>query len=105
MGFWRRRNTYELPDGWEDTVGGAVAWWWDYTPEERGRLRDLMVRLLGEKRWEAARGFELTDDMRIIISAQAALLVLELDFAAYKKVGNIIVHPTTIVMEGERASA
>ena len=43
--------------------------------------------------------------MRLVIAAQAALLILELDFAAYRKVGNIIVHPTTIVLQGERASA
>ncbi|WP_426571888.1 zinc-dependent peptidase [Aquihabitans sp. McL0605] len=105
MALWGRRSKYELPADWEATVGGSVAWWFDFTPEERARLRDLMVRLLGEKRWEAARGFDLTEEMRLVIAAQAALLVLELDFSAYRKVGNIIVHPTTIVLEGERASA
>ena len=105
MAFWRRRPALELPADWEDQVSERVVRWWDYTPEERGRLQGLIVRLLTEKRWEAARGFELTEEMRLVIAAQAAILILELDFSAYRKVGNIIVHPTTIVLQGERASA
>ena len=105
MAFWRRRPAFELPADWEDQVSERVVRWWDYTPEERGRLQGLIVRLLTEKRWEAARGFELTEEMRLVIAAQAAILILELDFSAYRKVGSIIVHPTTIVLQGERASA
>jgi hypothetical protein len=105
MGIFRHRRDYELPEGWEDQVSSVVARWSDYTAEERETLRDHMVRLLGEKRWEAANGFTLTEEMRLVISAQAAMLILGLDWSAYRKVGDIIVHPTTLVLQGERASA
>ena len=105
MGLFRHRRDYELPQDWEDQVGSVVARWSDYSVEERTTLRDHMVRLLGEKRWEAANGFTLTEEMRLVISAQAAMLILGLDWGAYRKVGDIIVHPTTLVLQGERASA
>ena len=55
MGIFRHRHDYELPDDWEDQVSAVVVRWFDYTVEERTTLRDLIIRLLGEKRWEAAR--------------------------------------------------
>ena len=105
MGIFRHRHDYELPDDWEDQVAAVVVRWFDYSLEERTVLRDLIVRLLGEKRWEAANEFTLTEEMRLVISAQAAMLILGLDWSAYRKVGDIIVHPTTLVLQGERASA
>lgn len=104
MAFWRRRPPYELPDDWEDQVAAHVSRWWDFSVEDRTTLRDLMVRLLTEKRWEAANGFELTEEIRLVIASQAALLVLGLDFDHYRKVGSIIVHPTTMVLTGVRAA-
>lgn len=103
MPFWRRRRTFELPEDWEDTVAATVVRWWDHDLDERTRLRDLMVRLLSEKRWEAARGFELTDEVRLVVAAQACQLILGLDFDHYREVGTIIVAPTTQVLTGERA--
>ena len=103
MSFWRRRS-FDLPDDWEDQVAAHVVRWWDFTLDERTRMRDLMLRLLSEKHWEASNGFELTVEMQLVIAAQASLLILELGFDAYRQVGAIIVHPTTIVLRGERGS-
>ena len=55
-----------------------------------------------ETRWEAAQGFAVTDEMRAVISAQACLLVLELDLDHYRHVASIIVHPRTVVLRGQR---
>ena len=71
-------------------------------PRPAERLEQLTTRLVTEKRWEAARGFALTDDMRVTIAAQAALLVLGLGYDCYDDIRSIIVHPTTIVLTGEQ---
>ena len=73
-------------------------------PEERARLRGLMIRLLAEKRWEAAE-VRVTEEMRLVIAAQAALLVLGSTSTATRTWATIIVHPSTLVLHGERASA
>jgi MtfA peptidase len=91
-----------LPDDWEATTARSVAHWHLLDADERERLGDRMERIVVGKRWEAARGFTLTDDMRVIIAAQAALLILELDVDDYRDVQSIIVHPTTVTLRGPR---
>ncbi len=68
------------------------------------RLERLVVDadvLLDSLRWEAADGFELTDEVRATIAAHAALLTLELGVDCYRNVSSVIVHGSTIEMKGE----
>lgn len=106
MGLFRRRAPQdELPEGWRDTLAERIAHWCHLEPDEQERLGDLTGQLIASKNWEAAAGFELTDEMQLLIAAQAALLVLGLSFEHYREVGAIIVHPTTVVMTGPRGAS
>jgi hypothetical protein len=70
---------------------------WRYLDDdERDVLTERMDLLLRTREWEAAQGFELTDRIRVVIAAQASLLILGLDDEVYDGVGSIIVHPTTM---------
>jgi hypothetical protein len=100
-GPWRRDHP-GLPDTWRDLAAASVAHWAMLDDDERDRLGDLMAQL-AERRWEAANGFELTDEIRVVIAAQAALLILGLDIDCYRDVTAIVVHPTTVTLRGERA--
>lgn len=93
----------EFPAEWRTRL--AVRWptWTTLTSDERSRLEDLIRMFIADTRWEAARGFALTDEMRLVIAAQACLLVLELDIDLYRHVDSIIVHPRTMTMRGERS--
>ncbi|HYI60311.1 MAG TPA: M90 family metallopeptidase [Acidimicrobiales bacterium] len=93
---WWRRARPGLPDGWTGIVERSVAHWQLLDDDERARLADLMEELLTTKRWEAAHGFSLTDEIRTVLAAQASLLVLELGLGLYDDIGAIIVHPTTM---------
>lgn len=101
---WRPRAR-QLPDDWEARTAAAVAHWHVLDDDERARLGDLMAYLVARKRWEAAHGFDLTDEIRVVIAAQAALLILGLDVDSYRDVRSIIVHPTTMTQRGPRASS
>jgi Mlc titration factor MtfA (ptsG expression regulator) len=103
--MFRRQPPQEaLPEGWRETVAARISHWEHLDDDERERLGDLAGLLVGHKHWEAARGFELSDEMQLVIAAQAALLVLGLTFEHYREVGAIIVHPTTVVLHGERGA-
>ncbi|MGH9210482.1 MAG: zinc-dependent peptidase [Acidimicrobiales bacterium] len=91
-----------LPPEWEARTAAAVAHWQVLDATERERLGLLMAQLVALKRWEPAWGFEITDEIRVVIAAQAALLILGLDFDYYRDVGTIIVHPTTMTLRGPR---
>jgi Mlc titration factor MtfA (ptsG expression regulator) len=93
----RRRG---LPDGWMNIVEEHVAVWQVLDPSEREQLAATTDWLLRHKHWEAAQGFALTDEITVTIATQAALLVLGLSVAEYRKVGAIIVYPTTMRSRG-----
>jgi Mlc titration factor MtfA (ptsG expression regulator) len=93
-----------LPEEWEDLVAGCAPSWWDVPLEVRTAARDVVEHLLVAKRWEAAAGFRLDDEVRVVIAAQAALPVACLDppVRGYPNVRSIIVHADAIP-GGERA--
>ncbi len=97
------RRRHRIPEGWAEIVASDVWFWSRLNEVERSRIGAAVDHLVGYNRWEAADGFELTDDMRLIIAAQAGLLVLGLDLDWFAKVGPIIVHPTTVTRTGEHA--
>ncbi|HZX56519.1 MAG TPA: M90 family metallopeptidase [Ilumatobacteraceae bacterium] len=93
-----------LPDDWESIVQRGVAYWQLLNREERERLVELADFIVANKRWEAARGFELTDDVVVTIAMEAAVLILGLDTSYFGKVTTIIVHPTTFSIPGPHAT-
>jgi Mlc titration factor MtfA (ptsG expression regulator) len=80
-----------------------VALWALLDSDEQQRLLDIADWLLARKRWEAARGFELDDTVRVVVAAQAALLVLGLSTDHYRQVSAVVIHPSTVHTRGERA--
>jgi Mlc titration factor MtfA (ptsG expression regulator) len=91
-----------FPTGWRRLLDDHLVHWGSLDNDERTRLEDLIRVFLVDKRWQAARGFELTDEIRVLISAMACLLILELDYDYYDPVQWIEVHPTTVVRTGLR---
>ena len=75
--------------------------WPQLDDAEKDRLGSLTQRLLS-KRWEAARGFAIDDTMRLTVAAQAALLGLGHDDDLFANVNSVVIHPTTMVLRGER---
>jgi hypothetical protein len=67
------------------------------TAEQRRRLLLRTRELVTSRHWEGCAGLELTDDMKVVIAAQAALVVLELPLDAYARLRAILVYPGTFV--------
>ena len=80
-----------LPDGWEDLLEARSAQWRLLEEADRARLGELADWFLRTKRVEAARGFELSDEVRTVLAGHACLLILGLDESWYDAVGTIIV--------------
>lgn len=78
-------------------------WWLALDHDERRRLLEYTGELTRSLRWEAAKGFRITDEVRVAVSAHASLLVLGLDdgLANYAEVSSVIVHASTIVRTGQ----
>lgn len=66
-------------------------------------METLVARFVHDNRWEAAQGFELTEDIKVMIAAQASMLLLGLELDEYPQLTSIIVHPSTVRLHGERS--
>ena len=68
-----------------------------YTEPELARLRERVVLFLHAKSSVAARDFEVTPLMRVMIAIQACVLILNLDPRYYDGWENIIVYPDEFI--------
>jgi Mlc titration factor MtfA (ptsG expression regulator) len=107
MSFWRRGRGREaveqpFPEAWRTRLADRWPTWRSLSADEQARLEQLTLQFIDEVRFEAARGFTVTDEMRLLVAAQASLLVLELPGRPYRKVSSVIVHPRTVVLQGAR---
>ena len=63
-------------------------------------LRALTESFLGTKSLEGAGGFELDDESRVVVAAQACVPILELGMEAYTGWRSVIVYPGGFVSRG-----
>ena len=73
-------------------------------PAELARMESLVATFVHETRWEAANGFELTEEVQVLIAAQASMLLLGLEIDEYPQLTSVIVHPSTVRLHGEHAA-
>lgn len=71
------------------------------TEDELSRLRAWVVLFLHSKKFSAADGLVFTDEMRVVIAAQACMLILNLDLDYYDDWVEIIVYPGEFIPEHE----
>lgn len=100
--FRKRRPARTIPDNAPSLLYTHVADWRVLTEPERHLLVDRAEYFLDSWTWEAARNFELTDSMCLIIAANAAVMTLGFDDVPFANVRSIVVHPSTLVSNGPR---
>lgn len=71
----------------------------------REQLHGHIQVLLAEKDFHGARGLVVTDTMRLVIAAQAALLLLNRRTDYYPLLFSIVVHPAAFVVDREHWDA
>ena len=67
--------------------------------EERHRLRELASLFLHDKNIVGAQGMEVTEEVRVLIAAQACLLILNLDLDYFTGWREVIVYPDSFVVD------
>ena len=93
----RRRRAKLLatpfPDEWRPWLE-ALPFYAGLDEDERERLHPILRVIVAEKNWEGLGGLDLTDEMRVVIAAQAALLLLSIEHEYYRRVKSILVYPS-----------
>ncbi|MGD9597690.1 MAG: zinc-dependent peptidase [Steroidobacteraceae bacterium] len=103
---WRtvraRRRLRELdlpfPDEWRALLA-RVPLWQRLPPPVRTRVERTARRLLARVSFIGCNGLTVTDEMRLVIATQAALLVAHRDSHAYDALYSVLVYPAEFVVE------
>jgi Mlc titration factor MtfA (ptsG expression regulator) len=99
----RERLEAGFDPAWRGVLAERVRTWAQLDDPGRARLEQLTLQLLVDLHWEAAQGFELTDDIEVTVAADAAVLLLGLPDDSFRRVHTVLVHPTTVVLQGEHS--
>lgn len=100
FGKQRRRDklrSQPFPDAWESTLRRFVPLYARLPAADRAELHGHIQVLLDEKRFEGCGGLAITDDIRLTIAAQAAVLLLHRETDFFPNLVSILVYPTTYV--------
>lgn len=101
---WFRRAAPAFDPAWRPLLESEFEHWKLLDAVELRRMETLVASFFHDTRWEAANGFELTDELRVLISAQASMLLLGLEIDSYPQLTSVIVHPSTVRLRGEHAA-
>jgi MtfA peptidase len=97
---WRRQRIIARgapdPGLWEKTLR-SLPFLDGLTADERARLRDTVILFLHSKSIRGAAGLQIDDGMRLMIAAQACVLVLNLDIDYFRGWVEVIVYPDEFV--------
>jgi MtfA peptidase len=98
---WRpsrlRRLPADVPATWRPLIESRVPLTRKLTAEEWDRLLWLVSGFVREKNFEGINGLAITEEVKVIVAAQACLLLLHLDIGPFPAVKSIILYPGTFV--------
>jgi MtfA peptidase len=87
-----------FPDAWTGYLTRNVRHYSFVQPREKIKIQAVVSVLVAEKNWEGGSGFIVTDEMKVTVAAQAAVLTLGLDEPYYfDRVRSIILYPAAFV--------
>jgi Mlc titration factor MtfA (ptsG expression regulator) len=90
---WRALRPAQLDEALWQRVTGRLPFLQGLTEADVGRLKDYATLFLREKEMHGARGFVLTDAVRLSIAVQACLPILNLGPEAYRGWVGIVIYP------------
>lgn len=87
-----------FPVQWRKILEDGVAHYSFLNCDEKIHLEELVQVFAAEKNFEGCNGLEITEEIKVIISAEACLLVLGLPHDLFRKLITILVYPSTVVV-------
>lgn len=94
----RRRLLAEpFPAEWAEIVARNARLVASLDDADRRRVEEFVRVFVAERYWEGCNGLEVTDEVRVTIAANAALLVLGFEGFYFDRLGSILVYPARYV--------
>ena len=90
-----------FPDAWRPFLE-RLPFYATLSEDEAARLRELLRVIVAEKNWQGCGGLTMTDEIKVTVSASAALLLLNLEHNYYRRLQSILIYPSTIVTDSRQ---
>lgn len=102
--WWRRRQrraraASQFPAAWTQLLRRRLPIYGVVPEPLRAQLHGLTLNLLTEKQFVGCAGLQINDEIRLTISAQAALLLLNREGDLYPEVKSVLVYPDQFFAE------
>jgi MtfA peptidase len=97
-----RLRARPFPKKWLTLIQRHVVFFPRLSAMDRAELLGHIQVFLAEKRFEGCGGFEITDEVRVTIAAQACLLLLHRRTDYFPRLLTILVYPLTYMVEEKR---
>jgi Mlc titration factor MtfA (ptsG expression regulator) len=91
-----------FPPEWRGFIEKNVPYVSRLPAQDRAELAGHIQVFLAEKRFEGCGGLQITDEIRVTIAAQAAILLLHRESDDYPQLVSILVYPSTYLVPGGR---
>jgi MtfA peptidase len=98
----RRLRNRPFPNKWLKLIQRHIVFFHRLSASDRAELLGHIQVFLAEKRFEGCSGFEITDEVRVTIAAQACLLLLHRRTDYFPGLLTILVYPLTYMVEERR---
>ncbi len=82
-----------FPPEWHAVIREYVPFYFQLSADDRRRLDELTKLFVWEKHFFGAGGLEVTEEMKVVIATAACRIILELGFARYNRLTEIVVYP------------
>ncbi len=95
---YRRREILKdpFPAEWREILEKRVLHYSFLNHDEKIHLEQLVQVFIAEKNFEGCNGLKITDEIKVVISAEACMLILGLPHDLYRKFITILVYPSTV---------
>jgi Mlc titration factor MtfA (ptsG expression regulator) len=100
---WRRSRieSRAFPESWQAILDQGFPYFRRLPPADQNELRRHIQVFIAEKYFEGCGGLEMTDEIRVIIAAQACLLLLHRPTDYYPGLRSILVYPSAYIASGK----
>jgi Mlc titration factor MtfA (ptsG expression regulator) len=97
--LFRRKSEHRvtLPDSWARIIRSRVPYAAGLDEKEMETLKFLVAAFIRKIRFEGCRGMAVNDEVRVVIAAQACLLILGGANDAYSGLRSVLVYPDTFI--------
>ena len=92
-----------FPRDWQVLLKKELAPYCRLKATEQAQLHAEINQFLAEKRFEGCGGLELTDEMRVLVAAQACLLILNRPTRSYPRLTTVLMYPSHYTSEAASA--